>query len=89
MSGGWDETNDRLAILDFALATPQFLCPTAAGHQKLDLIMASMLTAAVVHTRRSKMISQTLASHGMAEINAASVTVIQQRDRNIRVRAWN
>lgn len=72
-------------MLDFNVPSPQFVCVAAAGHLKLDLIMASMLTAAVVHTRRAKMMSQCLVSHGLAELSGSTTVIKQEVNANIRV----
>ncbi|ETI25746.1 hypothetical protein G647_02520 [Cladophialophora carrionii CBS 160.54] len=80
-----NESNNVLAMIDFNLPSPQLICVVPAGHVKLDLIVASLLTAATIHTRRAKMMSQTLVSHGMAELSGNSIVVQQQVNANIRV----
>jgi hypothetical protein len=80
-----NESNDVLAMIDFNVPSPQLVCVVPAGHVKLDLIVASLLTAATVHTRRAKMMSQTLVSHGMAELSGNSIVVQQQVNANVRV----
>jgi hypothetical protein len=52
---------------------------------KLDLIVASMLTAATVHTRRAQMMSQTLVSRGRADLSGNSIVIHNQVNANVRV----
>ncbi|KIW65817.1 hypothetical protein PV04_08039 [Phialophora macrospora] len=72
-----NESNDVLAMIDFNVSSAQLVCVVPAGHVKLDLIVASLLMAATVHTRRAKMMSQTLVSHGMAELSGNSIVIRQ------------
>ncbi|EXJ57219.1 hypothetical protein A1O7_07566 [Cladophialophora yegresii CBS 114405] len=80
-----NDRNDVLAMIDFNVPSPQLVCVVTAGHVKLDLIVASLLTAATIHTRRAEMMSQTLVSHGMAELSGNSIFIQQQVNANIRM----
>jgi hypothetical protein len=72
-------------MIDFNTPSPQFVCLAPAGHVKLDVVVASMLTVAAIHTRRAKMMSQALVSRGMAELSGNSIVIQQQTTARVRV----
>lgn len=47
---------DDLAIIDASKSTPQFICKSHEAHVIMDILAASILTAAIVHTRKAKKI---------------------------------
>jgi hypothetical protein len=65
-------SHNRLAVIDFTKPSSQFISPFPLGHKHLDLMIASLLTVAIVHTRKSKMISQNLVSAGVYRAHNAS-----------------
>lgn len=65
-------SHNRLAVIDLTKPSPQFISLSSLGHKHLDLMIASLLTVAIVHTRKSKMILQNLASARVYHAHNAS-----------------
>lgn len=68
-------SHNPLAVIDFTKPSPQFISLSPLGHKHLDLMIASLLAVAIVHTRKSKMISQNLVSAGVYQAHNASARI--------------